>query len=432
MLFGCVIVPTTATGQDKDKDRDGKAGPPNAGNGQPVSWTDPPNNSWGDPPSPWGPPNVFPSGFIPVCYARMDGEARLVRPWNVINRATAACRPPAPWDTFNIPAGGWTNVACTTGGSFDCRRDEYYTELETTVVGPPGPPGPPGIPGPQGIKGDPGATGAMGAKGDTGPRGDGFAFRGEWDANTTYHANDVVTDGGTSYVARADSLGTDPQLPGTVWQLFAARGEIGPPGARGADGFSAVVTEVPPSLDGPCAPGGGVMMTAGDGTGTPTYICNGHGGTTGQGAGMAMSGNFLMASATRTNIPDLSLAVSVDNSTAATVVSSDGGVQLNSAVIGQFAIVDIFLFVDTPATATAPGITKQIARRRVFAANPVAQQSVTNWAFSVVDVEPPGQPYTYRVAAQLVTSNGAPALVSGSSSTLPWLRGALTAVVINK
>jgi len=122
----------------------------------------------------------------------------------------------------------------------------------------------------------------------------------------------------------------------------------------------------------------------------------------------------------------------VADSTAAIVVASDGGVQLNSAVVGQFAIVDIFLFVDTPGTPTAPGITRQIGRRRVFAANAVAQQTVANWSFSVVDVEPPGQPYTYRVAAQLVTGNGAPALVSGSATTLPWLRGTLTAVVINK
>jgi hypothetical protein len=422
MLFACVTVPTRANEQDKENDRDGKGGQSNA-------WNDQPNLSSTVPRS-------FSSGYISVCYARMDGDARLVRPWSVPNRATADCRPPSPWDTLNVP-GSWPPgaITCTAGGSFDCRRDEYYTQLKTTVIGPQGVQGPPGIAGPQGVRGEPGATGPAGptgATGEAGPRGDGFTFRGEWDTTTTYHANDVVTEGGSAYIALGKSLGIDPQLPGAVWQLFVARGEMGPPGAPGTDGFSPVVTDVPPSLDGPCAPNGGTQVTAGDGS--VTYVCNGHSGTTGQGAGMAMSGSVLLATTTLTNIPDLSLGVAVADSTAAIVVSSDGGVQLNSAVIGQFAIVDIFLFVDTPATATTPSITKQIGRRRVFmaVANAVFQQPIVNWAFSVIDVEPPGQPYTYRVAAQLVTSGGAQVFVSGSSTTGPWLRGTLTAVVINK
>ena len=147
---------------------------------------------------------------------------------------------------------------------------------------------------------------------------------------------------------------------------------------------------------------------------------------------MALSGNFLFPTATMTNVPDLSLSVTATDATAGIVVSSDGGVQVNSALVGQYVIVDIFLFVDIPATATTGLTTKQVARRRVFAANAVAQQAVSNWSFSVVDVEPPGGPYTYRVAAQLVGNNGSNAVVSGSSTTVPWLRGTLTAVVINK
>ena len=147
---------------------------------------------------------------------------------------------------------------------------------------------------------------------------------------------------------------------------------------------------------------------------------------------MAASANFIVASPTLTSVPDLSLGVTVSPSTAKIVVSTDGGVQVNSALVSAFVIVDIFLSVDTPATATGPATTKIIGRRRVFAANAVAQQSVANWSFAVVDDEPPGSPYTYRVAAQLVTSSGVPAIVSGSSTTLPWLRGTLTAVVINK
>jgi hypothetical protein len=105
---------------------------------------------------------------------------------------------------------------------------------------------------------------------------------------------------------------------------------------------------------------------------------------------------------------------------------------VNSAFAGQYVIVDIFLFCDIPATSTAPATTRLVMRRRVFAANAVAQQTVTNWSISAVDVLPPGGPYTYRVAAQLVANNGSAAVVSGSSTTVPWLRGTLTAAVINK
>ena len=68
----------------------------------------------------------------------------------------------------------------------------------------------------------------------------------------------------------------------------------------------------------------------------------------------------------------------------------------------------------------------------MFAANPVQQQAVTNWSISVIDVEGAGGPYVYNVAAQLVGNNGSNAIVSGSPTLVPWLRGTLTAVVINK
>src|SRR6266850_134586 len=310
-LIACVTVPLHASDQDKDekKDKDSKGAPAR-------------------------PPSVFTSGFIPVCYDRADGEARFVRPWGVANPSVANCRPPSPWDVFNVPPGGWAARACTTGGSFDCRNDEFYTEVDTSVVGPIGPQGPPGVAGPQGPtgatgprgpQGDPGAigpagpigptgatgqtgsigptgatgatgatgpigpvgpagpigltgatgatgatgpigligptgpigltgptgatgpagptgetgatgpigptgaagdtgptgptgpTGATGAVGPAGPQGEGFTFRGAWDAITAYHVDDVVTEGGSSYVARSDTLGVNPQLPGGAW-----------------------------------------------------------------------------------------------------------------------------------------------------------------------------------------------------------------------
>ena len=97
-------------------------------------------------------------------------------------------------------------------------------------------------------------------------------------------------------------------------------------------------------------------------------------------------------------------------------------------------IVDVFLFVDTPATPTSAATSRQIGRRRLFAANAVAQQTVVNWSFSVLEFEPvlPAPlSYTYRVAAQLVGYNStAGAVVSGNA--MSPLRGTLTAVVINR
>jgi hypothetical protein len=308
-------------------------------------------------PDPQRPPSVFTS-IVPVCYGRKDGKARFVRPWNVRDQSVPSCRPPAPWDQFNIPKDGWANVACTTGGSFDCDSDEEnFTELQTSVVGPTGPQGPPGVSGPIGPQGPPGVPGAIG-----------------------------------------------PQ---------------GPPGVAGPTG--------PTGETGPAGPAG------------PS-------GTTGQGAGKALSGNFLILPIPKVleqpilDVPDLSLDVMIADSTAGVIVSTDGGVQVNSGVPGQFVVVDIFLFVDIPATATTPATTKLVARRRVLAANAVDRvQSVANWSFSIVCVEPPGGPYTYRVMAQLfqnVAPNlpgpGPSVVVSGTSTFLPYLRGTLTAVVINK
>ena len=178
-------------------------------------------------------------------------------------------------------------------------------------------------------------------------------------------------------VAQIDSIGIDPTLPGDTWALMAERG------------------------------------------------------TTGQGTGIAVSGNFILATGTVTDVPDLSLNVTVSRATAGVVVTTDGGIQMNSAIVGSYAFVDITLLVDVPATATRAASTKVVARRRVFAENAVTQQAVTNWSISTVCVEPPGGPYTYHVAAQLVANN-APVIVSGSSTVLNWLRGTLTATVINK
>jgi len=404
-----------------------------------------------------------PSGFttlVPVCYRKDDGRTRLVRPWNVADLSLPTCRPPAPWDQSAIPPNGWSTRACTVGGSFDCDSDEFYTQLEDSVVGPQGPigpqgpAGPQGSAGPQGPAGPQGLQGVAGPQGPAGPQGDGFAFRGAWNNAVAYQPNDVVTANGSAYIALRQTTGVDPTTPGDDWAIFVARGQVGPAGANGSDGtngrdgvdgrngFGATVARIPPVPDGtgPCGLEGGALVT--DGNGNIVPVCSGKSGTTGQGAFIAQSANSVNLPivnpppaplTTTAAVPDLTLAVSVAESATGVVVTTDGGVQVNSAVVGQYVIVDITLFVDCPATATSPeGTTKLLARRRVFAANSVAQQTVTNWSMSVVDSAKPGGLYVYRVTAQIIGNNGSSAVISGSSATNSHLRGTLTAVVINK
>jgi hypothetical protein len=220
-------------------------------------------------------------------------------------------------------------------------------------------------------------------------------------------------------------------------------GEIGPPGVRGEHGFSAMVTAVAPVVDGPCAMEGGAQVTGGDGS--VAYVCNGKAGTAARTA-MSTSNLFLNWNfgvvAPVTPVPDLALPLAAWSSTTAAVVTTDGGIQVSSQVPGAFVIVDVFLIVDVPATATSPAISKQIGRQRVMAVNPTVpdkhnemQPGVASWSFSAVDTIPAPGAFTYKVAAQIVGSSGPMAVVGGGpalTSTVPHLRGTLTAVFINK
>jgi hypothetical protein len=123
------------------------------------------------------------------------------------------------------------------------------------------------------------------------------------------------------------------------------------------------------------------------------------------------------------------LSVNVTSATAAVVISSDGGVQVNSNAPGQEVAVDVFLFVD------GAEVPNQIIQRRVFAANRAFPTTISNWSFSVALTGlAPGTTHTFRVKAALVGNNGSAAVVGGTGgATGPGvLRGTLTAVVINK
>jgi collagen triple helix repeat protein len=84
------------------------------------------------------------------------------------------------------------------------------------------------------VKGDTGATGPQGPVGPQGLDGDGFNYRGEFDANETYATYDVVVFSGSSFLAVAPTSGapgTDPS-----WTLLVAKGDTGATGAPGPTG----------------------------------------------------------------------------------------------------------------------------------------------------------------------------------------------------
>jgi len=270
----------------------------------------------------------------------------------------------------------------------------------------------------------------------------GFTFRGAWDAATLYRENDVVTEGGSAFVARNDNVGVDPtfvaEVLGGDWALMAAKGDIGPTGPQGEQGPQGTIGPQgpqgvigpvgPQGVIGPVGPQGG---TGGQGPQGPAGAQGATGpagpsGTTGQGALSAVSTSSLtLGTATLTDIPGLSLGANVTSATSAVVVSSDGGVQVSSTMASQGVVVDIFLFVDGDTTP------KQIVQRRIYAVNSVIAPNIANWSFSVaVTGLAPGVGHTFRVAAQLVSTNGAAAAVAGGGSSV--LRGTLTVVAVNR
>lgn len=62
--------------------------------------------------------------------------------------------------------------------------------------------------------------------------------RGTWNEIDTFQANDLVSDGGGSYLALAANTNDPP--PSANWMLIAAKGDVGATGAPGADGTDGV------------------------------------------------------------------------------------------------------------------------------------------------------------------------------------------------
>jgi hypothetical protein len=68
----------------------------------------------------------------------------------------------------------------------------------------------------------------------------GWTHKGAWASGTTYRPGDVVTQSGSSYVAKKRSTGVAPASDASTWGLLAAAGATGATGATGAAGATGV------------------------------------------------------------------------------------------------------------------------------------------------------------------------------------------------
>jgi hypothetical protein len=83
--------------------------------------------------------------------------------------------------------------------------------------------------------GSAGASGAVGPMGPQGPAGTvGMSYKGAWAAGVGYMVHDAVVFGGTTYLALATSLGSEPDVSPVAWAVLAQAGSAGATGPAGA------------------------------------------------------------------------------------------------------------------------------------------------------------------------------------------------------
>jgi hypothetical protein len=126
-------------------------------------------------------------------------------------------------------------------------------ELPAGADGPPGPRGADGPPGPPGTDGGPGPPGADGTDGAAGT---GFTWQGAWSSGEAYEQNDVVSHGGSSYIAVSVPAPADPPASSPAWELMASQGPAGEFSGTYASPngqFSLSVTDAGVTLQGPTA-----------------------------------------------------------------------------------------------------------------------------------------------------------------------------------
>lgn len=162
------------------------------------------------------------------------------------------------------------------------------TGAASTVPGPTGPTGPSGASGPTGPTGA--ASNVAGPTGPTGPpgagaTGQGYTWRGIWNASSNYLAYDTVSYQSSSYVCVLANVNQAPTNP-TYWSLVAQAGAAGPTGPTGATGTTGAGLVGPTGATGATGTVGGTGPTGAQGVVGPT----GATGATGTGGSIGPTG----------------------------------------------------------------------------------------------------------------------------------------------
>lgn len=93
-----------------------------------------------------------------------------------------------------------------------------------------------GADGRDGRSGEDGGQGPKGQDGRSGQDGLGLTWKGTWNVRDTFNVNDVVNYLGSTYIAVASNVNTQPNSFREIWNLMASAGASGNDGADGADG----------------------------------------------------------------------------------------------------------------------------------------------------------------------------------------------------
>lgn len=188
-----------------------------------------------------------------VTYAVDDAVEHNGSAWIAVASSTGSQPPSSDWQVLAVKGDtGATGLAGPSGPQGVA--GPQGPSGPQGGAGPQGPPGPAGPVGPQGLQGaagPAGQTGPMGATGATGAQGPkGVNWAGPWSAVLSYAPDDVVEQGGSSYVALVTtSVGSQP--PNSQWALLASSGATGAQGPQGAKGDAGS-----PGQQGPAGVGG--------------------------------------------------------------------------------------------------------------------------------------------------------------------------------
>jgi len=290
------------------------------------------------------------------------------------------------------------------------------------VQGPEGPQGPQGPQGPAGLNGTDGHDGATGATGDKGDKGDtgdkGLNFAGAWNAAAAYVKDDVVTFGGSTWIADLASQGSQPDAAAPAWLLVAGKGDKGDKGDKGNAGLDGLPgaqgLQGPQGVTGPAGPTGAAGTT-----GQSVTTLFGSGGL----AFPSNVGGFFYL----TGLAPTTISIPAN---AQVMVTTTGGLRSQSTTANGYSVFDVALLIDGGTPTVNGNSVANISR--VTAINPASgsAQGYARWSITYALSLPAGN-HTFGVAAAIVgAALGAGADIGGGAGTA--LQAQLTVLVLKQ